>query len=237
MSIYSSEQVLPYVYQGTHKDTGKIYIGSRTNKKQNLPSNLDLQNYKTSAPAIEETFHEFNWIILAEFFNPQDAWLHEQFLIYEQWQISKEQSLNQHHYHLKESFNTIGKSPSEYTLVKMREARKGKKLTKEHRDNIAKARLGKRYSLRKPKIITGRPHKGKRGPQNNPFVGERKQRPEELILTIALHRTKLFDFLTPDGFVISQISTKDCCVQFNLNIRNAHPKFSANGKYKGFVRL
>lgn len=248
MIIYQSEQVQPYVYKGTHKITGQVYIGSRSSKKQKLPSHLDLQKYKTSSKVVRPIFHEFDWVIVAEFFEPEDAYKHEQLLISEQWDNSKELSLNLQHRLGKGSWNTIGREPvnkgikgiiklSDEVKDKMSKSRSGVKKSKEHRNNIGKARQGKKYSLREPKIITGRPHKGKRGPQLNPFKGIRKSKTEEQILNESINRTKLFDFITPAGFVIEQISIKDICSQFNLNRINAHPKFSANGKYKGFIKL
>ncbi len=70
-TIYTSEKILPYVYKGTHKETGKIYIGVRyasAKTRKNLPSHIDLYNYKTSSRIVKPIFDQFDWIIVAEFF-------------------------------------------------------------------------------------------------------------------------------------------------------------------------
>jgi len=67
MTIYTSEQVRPYVYMGTHKITGQFYIGYREVNK--IPSHLDIHKYQTSSEEIAELgFDNFDWVIVAEFF-------------------------------------------------------------------------------------------------------------------------------------------------------------------------
>jgi predicted GIY-YIG superfamily endonuclease len=87
-TIYTSEKVVPYVYMGTHKETGQFYIGSSANKSQKLPSHLDLgTRYFTSSKYIKELgFENFNWIIIAEFFDGRDAYIFEQELIKDNWE-------------------------------------------------------------------------------------------------------------------------------------------------------
>jgi hypothetical protein len=83
-----NKRILPYVYKGTHIQTGQIYIGSRcANVKLNLPSDIDLgKKYFTSSKYIKQLgFHNFDWIIIAEFFNWEDAYDFEQTLISEIW--------------------------------------------------------------------------------------------------------------------------------------------------------
>lgn len=82
---FSSERVLPYVYMCIHRETGEFYIGSRANKKQTLPSHLDLPRYKTSSKKVKPRFDEFDWFIVAEFFAPIDAYTFEQQMIFENW--------------------------------------------------------------------------------------------------------------------------------------------------------
>jgi hypothetical protein len=81
--IYSSEKILPYVYLCTHKENGTFYIGSRTSNKLNLPSHKDILKYKTSSDIVKPRFEQFNTMILAEFFDPYDAYVFEQELILE----------------------------------------------------------------------------------------------------------------------------------------------------------
>jgi hypothetical protein len=86
MYIYSSSRVLPYVYVCTHKITNQFYIGDREkNVKLNLPSNVDLPLYKTSSKIIKSDFENYNWIIIAEFNNGNDAYDFEQQLIFDNW--------------------------------------------------------------------------------------------------------------------------------------------------------
>jgi hypothetical protein len=83
MIIYTSEKVMPYVYMGTHRQTGQFYIGSRTGKQQTLPSHKDLYLYRTSSRRVKPIFDEFDWVIIAEFFDPKAAYAAEQELIHD----------------------------------------------------------------------------------------------------------------------------------------------------------
>lgn len=106
--IYTSEKVMPYVYWGTHKITGQFYIGYSANKKQKLPSHLDLgTRYFTSSEKVEELgFENFNWIIIAEFFNREYAHSFEQELI----EIHIKNPLNLNQYVNKKFSNINGKT-------------------------------------------------------------------------------------------------------------------------------
>lgn len=84
MSIYSSTRAYPYAYILTHKETGEFYIGYRQkNVRFKRPSSDDLGIYYfSSSRKIKEIgFENFHCKILAEFYNGDDAWLHEQRLI------------------------------------------------------------------------------------------------------------------------------------------------------------
>jgi len=83
MSEFESTKVQPYVYKCTHRITGEFYIGYRENHK--LPSSVDLPIYKTSSKKVRPIFSEFDWQIIAEFFNSNDALDFEQELIYSHW--------------------------------------------------------------------------------------------------------------------------------------------------------
>lgn len=85
MATYKSTRVMPYVYMCVHKDTNEFYIGSRTSRKQSTPSDIDFPQYKTSSAKVKHRFDEFNWFIVAEFFDRQDAYDFEQNLIFEHW--------------------------------------------------------------------------------------------------------------------------------------------------------
>ena len=82
-SIYPSERVLPYVYVCTHKQTGHFYIGSRCANK--TPSTDDLPVYRTSSKLVRPRFEEFDWVIVAEFFDPDQAYAVEQEMIHDNW--------------------------------------------------------------------------------------------------------------------------------------------------------
>jgi len=83
LNIYTSEKTLPYVYRLDNPTTGEIYIGFRKANKQ--PSHLDLPIYKSSSKTVNPRFHEFDYKIIAEFFQAEDAYDHEQLTIYENW--------------------------------------------------------------------------------------------------------------------------------------------------------
>lgn len=82
MSIYGSSKVLPYVYILTHKNTNQFYFGYR--KANKIPSDKDLPIYQSSSKHIRGLkFENFDWTILAEFFDVDSAYDFEQSLIFE----------------------------------------------------------------------------------------------------------------------------------------------------------
>ena len=68
-----------------HRVTGHFYIGSRTSKYLKLPSHLDFPRYQTSSKIVKPNFDEYDWFIVAEFFDKDDAYDFEQYLIFEYW--------------------------------------------------------------------------------------------------------------------------------------------------------
>jgi hypothetical protein len=86
MTIYPSDKAVPYVYICTHKETNQFYIGYRErNVKLNIPSHLDLPEYKTSSTTVRPDWSDYTWTIVAEFFDPSHAYTFEQQLIYDNW--------------------------------------------------------------------------------------------------------------------------------------------------------
>lgn len=85
--IYSSMKPMPYVYICVQKYTGNFYIGYRErNVSIGVPSSDDLGIlYFTSGVIKKEDFHNYEYYILAEFFDPIEAYWHEQLLIKEHW--------------------------------------------------------------------------------------------------------------------------------------------------------
>lgn len=74
--------ICPYVYKLTHRITGHFYFGYRSKNK--VPSQLDLGiKYFTSGKITKKNFHEYDYEILAEFFDPESAYNYEQSLIFE----------------------------------------------------------------------------------------------------------------------------------------------------------
>jgi hypothetical protein len=85
---------MPYVYRLSHKSTGQFYIGYR--KANETPSHIDLPEYKTSSDIITEMgFDNFDWAIVREFDNGEDAYWFEQRSIKEN--INNPLCLNKHY--------------------------------------------------------------------------------------------------------------------------------------------
>lgn len=149
MNIYASTQVRPYVYICVHKETGEFYIGFR--EKNKLPSHLDLPTYRTSSKKIKPIFDQFNWQVLAEFFDGNAAYDCEQFLIHENWGndlLLNKACFYNHKRRFKGDPTGIKRAPfSEEHLKKLSEAhigqRKDTKLTDIHKQKIGESNKGK----------------------------------------------------------------------------------------------
>ena len=103
MNIYT--QNYPYVYRLDNLQTKEFYIGSRVANK--VPSKQDLgYEYFTSSKIVTPRFNEFQVTIIAEFFDGDDAYNHEQYLIYCDW--GNPLLLNKNCYYQKGKFNNIG---------------------------------------------------------------------------------------------------------------------------------
>ena len=128
-NIYTSEKALPYVYRLDNPITGEFYIGYR--KANKLPSHLDFPTYRTSAPKVTATFSLFEWKIMAEFFDGDDAYYQEQLSIFEEW--GNPLLLNERCYHGKGKFRN--NSPhSQETKNKIAISNTGKKHTEETKE-------------------------------------------------------------------------------------------------------
>lgn len=110
MTTYSSDKAVPYVYVCIHKETNQFYIGYRmANVKLNIPSHLDLPEYKTSSKIVNPEWENYTWTIVAEFFDPSHAYTFEQQLIFDNWENPL---LLNGHYNLGENqFRVSGPSP------------------------------------------------------------------------------------------------------------------------------
>lgn len=144
MYIYQSLKPLPYVYMGIHKITGMFYIGYREkNVYLNRTSDVDLPIYRTSSKYINPIFDEFNWQIIAEFFNGISAYDFEQSLIKEHWQ---DPLLVNRQYHVLNETRFRNNGHSEETKQKLRKPKP--KRSSEHCENMSKSKQGKKRVTR-----------------------------------------------------------------------------------------
>ena len=91
-----STKTLPYVYLCINRLNGQFYIGYRSANK--VPSSDDLGSvYFTSSHKVKESFSEFDYHIIAEFFQAEHAYEFEQALIHEN--LSNPLLLNKSCYH------------------------------------------------------------------------------------------------------------------------------------------
>jgi hypothetical protein len=142
MIIYRSTKVMPYVYMCVNKITGQIYIGYREyNIKIGKTSDIDFPEYKTSSKVVNPNFNDYDWYIIAEFYNGNDAYDFEQQLISENWDnpllLNKHCCLNKERWKpgtmsdktkRKISESHVGKLKSEETKRKMSVAKKKSRL-------------------------------------------------------------------------------------------------------------
>lgn len=149
-------KVLPYVYRLTHKTTGQFYIGYRAGNKK--VSYLDLPTYQSSSKLVKGLgFENFEWMIVAEFFDKDDAYNFEQLTISEE--IHNDLCLNKHYVRdNKRHFKRFGPH-SEETRSKMKDSHGS--MTEEHKRKISEGNKGKtKGRLRGPKSDEFKKHIG-----------------------------------------------------------------------------
>ena len=117
-SIYP-ETPLPYVYRLDHRITGEFYIGFRKANKVQASKDLGI-NYFTSSKYVKPRFHEFNYTIIQEFLDANEAYNLEQFLIYQE--LENPLILNKVCHYNKPRFLRTGKH-TEKSKLKMRKPR------------------------------------------------------------------------------------------------------------------
>jgi len=140
MNIYSTK-VMPYVYMCIHKKTGKFYIGYRcANVSYNRPSHLDFPKYKSSCKEIKQNFSEYDWIIIAEFFDSDSAYDCEQLSIYENWNNTL--LMNENCFHLKKRFKS---KPLTAVHKKAISAAQSKPKTDKHKKKLSEANIGNHW--------------------------------------------------------------------------------------------
>lgn len=198
MIIYPSEKVLPYVYKCVNKVSGKIYIGYRFANTQ--PSHIDFPNYKTSSSLVKQNFHDFEWQIIAEFFDPLDAYWCEQFMIMELW--GNPLLLNRHYVdpiNNTKAFRNNGSPDISYKISKSLTGRKQSSESNIKRSLSLKGRPGKPQSeetknkireKRKNQVITKqsieKSSKSRLGKKRGPY----KKPSEEVALQRSLEKSK-----------------------------------------------
>ena len=174
MTTYSSDKAVPYVYICTHKETNQFYIGYREiNVKLNIPSHLDLPEYKTSSTTVRPDWSNYTWTIVAEFFDPSDAYSFEQQMIFDNW----ENPLLLNGYYRLGNIKQFRRSGphSDETKQKLSDANKGKTLSAESKQKISDANKGKtRSDESKQKISDAK--KGKpRSAETNQKISDAKK--------------------------------------------------------------
>ena len=141
MSIYSSSKAMPYVYICIHKVTNQFYIGYRgANLKHNRPSHLDLPKYKTSKKLIKQNFLEYDWVVVAEFFDIDSAYDYEQKLIFEHW--SDPMLINESCYYGKHRFKSKAITAEHKQAISLAQSRPK---TTEHRQKLSEANIGNHW--------------------------------------------------------------------------------------------
>ena len=167
MTTYSSTKAVPYVYICTHKETNQFYIGYReANVRLNVPSHLDLPEYKTSSKVVHPEWSNYTWTIVAEFFDPSHAYSFEQQLIYDNW---KNPLLLNGHY-VKDGhkqFRVSGPSPLKGKPSPLKGKPNGKKGKPSGRKGIHTGQIpwNKGIPSGRKGILTG-PNKGRGKPQS-----------------------------------------------------------------------
>jgi hypothetical protein len=140
MTIYSTK-AMPYVYLCVHKKTGQFYIGYRcANVHHNRPSHIDFPKYKSSYPNIKHNFNEYDWTILAEFFESGSAYDHEQLLIYNEW--DNPLLLNESCFHLKKRFKSKPLTKKHKNAISIAQS---KPKTETHKQALSAANIGKHW--------------------------------------------------------------------------------------------
>lgn len=202
MEFKQGQLVLPYVYRLTHKETGEFYIGYR--EANTVKSHIDLPEYRSSSKRVKALgFDNFNWEIVAEFFDGDHAYLFEQELIDENF--SDPLCLNRYRITSGNRFKNVGPMSDEAKRNNSL-ARLGKKLSDEHRANIAKGVTGRKFTEETKKRISN----AKMG--NKPPILTAEQR-NAISIKMANH----FKVQSPDGTVYIGTNISKFCHEHELN--------------------
>lgn len=130
--------ILPYVYKLVHKETGRYYFGYRSkNVSLGIQSVDDLGiKYFSSSKAIRKSFSEYNYEVLAEFFEAEFAYDCEQELIREHWD---DPLLLNKHYHAENKGRWRNSGHTEEAKKKMTGLKRSPEFS-EYRSKVMKGR-------------------------------------------------------------------------------------------------
>ena len=139
MSIYQSTKISPYVYWLIHKETGQFYIGYREANIVSSDQDLCIIYFTSSKKIKELGFENFNFKVLAEFFDGDSGYNFENRLIEEH--IKNPLCLNESY--TKEGsrkFSFSGKHHRLDSKEKVSKARTGKFKSTETKENMSIAK-------------------------------------------------------------------------------------------------
>lgn len=172
MNIYISTKAMPYVYMCINKTTNEFYIGYRVkNVKLNKPSHIDFPEYRTSSKIVKTNFDNFDWVILAEFYDHDSAYDFEQSLINEHWNNPLLMNTNCH-YGKKRFRVKFHSAETKQKISNAQKGRPGRVQSKETRQKISKSSIGRIKSVEECKNIS----KGKMGKSRAPMTDEAKKK-------------------------------------------------------------
>lgn len=146
--------ILPYVYKLTHKTTNQFYIGFRKSNKLKSEFDLGFKYFSSSKTIKELGFENFHIEIIAEFFDPKDAYDFEQNLIKENFKNPL--ILNKrHHADSKEKYNFLisrnmsGENNPMYGISRTGKTNPfyNKTHSTETKNKLRDINLGKKYSI------------------------------------------------------------------------------------------
>jgi len=165
--------ILPYVYKLIHKETEQYYFGYRSkNVSLGIKSEDDLGiKYFTSSRIIRKCFIEYNYEVIAEFFNKDDAYDFEQDLIREHW---GNPLLINKHYHSKDKDRWKNDGHSEETKKKMTGLKRSPEFS-EYRSKIMKGKVPWNKGLTKetdPRVAEYAKHRAEIG--NDHLIGTKR---------------------------------------------------------------
>lgn len=205
------------MYICTHKITGKFYIGYREANKN--PSYIDLPNYKTSSKEVHDDFENYNWVIVAEFFDSDSAYDFEQLLIKENWGNPNLINENCHYGKSRFKTNLKGIPKSDLHKEKLKIARRSRpKPTEETKRKISLGNTGKVVPLESRKRIA-RAKMGDKNPMfGKPVSNDTIEKKRQASLQY-LQRLKDQNLQHPSkGFLQYRVSCLHCKKEVAVNI-------------------